>query len=139
MSCSCINCYVDEESGYILVIEEPLRIETNECMCCECWKIIEPYEAHELFVGISRRYTDFDEKIFPGAPKSTHRTCLSCVSLRDEFFCDGWFFGDIIEDIETHIEDIGGEIPESCLSRLSDEARMHLVELIDYYIDHCEE
>lgn len=79
--------------------------------CSEC--------GAEILIG--RRfqlveYTDDDE---PG--RRFH--CLDCVSIIDEFFCEGVAFGRVWDDVLCHVEDTEGEISSDCLLRLTPKAR----------------
>lgn len=62
--------------------------------CNECGRVIEKGEIYERYAGIC------DGDFF------TAKTCEGCRIIRDDLFCDGWFFGGIWEEIYANIEDI---------------------------------
>lgn len=58
----------------------------------------------------------------------THRTCLSCVEIRDHFACDGFIYGQLWEDIENNFfpdMKCGGP----CMEGLSVAAKTRLIDL----------
>jgi hypothetical protein len=80
------------------------------------------------------RYKGLDEGDF-----FTHKTCSDCLSVRNEFFCDGWVWGNVWERVEEHVFDMDGDISSDCLLRLTPRAREHVIELIDNYYGETEE
>lgn len=61
--------------------------------CGECGDRIALGERHELATGIS----PLDGR------RKYHRTCLSCVAVRDHFACSGWCFGQLWQDLEENL------------------------------------
>jgi len=59
----------------------------------------------------------------------THRTCLSCVEIRDHFACgNGWIFGSVMTDLEENFfPDMMAGGP--CMDGLSPAAKARLFEL----------
>jgi hypothetical protein len=92
-SCGCINCYVDEESGLYEEEQNKWCVEHNEVVCVECERIIDPFVPHIKEVCISYEDLDNDIKPYEDAERTTYRTCHTCYQLRNEFFCNGWFYG----------------------------------------------
>lgn len=116
MSCGCI--YVgDYDHAPFYNTKKPKAIKWH--ICGECGREIEPGEIYESIFAV------FDGK--PG----THKTCFDCISMRDEFFCEGYIFGRIWEHAAEHIQDMEGEISGDCLASLTPIARTGIIELID--------
>lgn len=118
MSCGCI--YV--ESGEVYETISNVRIPASQPRKCdECRKTIEKGELYECFLG---QLSD-DKK------PETWTTCTDCLSVRDEFFCEGWAFGNIWEDVSYHVDEVGGEIDSDCLAALTPKARADVIDIID--------
>ena len=85
----------------------------------------------------AHRCTECDEDIAAGARYervtglwdgswSTYQTCLSCVEIRNHFECDGWFFGQLWDDLEENFfPDMKAGGP--CMEGLSPEAKDRLI------------
>jgi len=121
MNCSCV--YVDlndAEFGEVKrrITEEPEAV----CLltCCECKKTI---EIGEIFRKEKTKYFDFRTM--------TQITCMDCISIRDTFFCEGWYYGMIHEGLKEHINELDGEISEDCLTELTPKAREVVCEMIE--------
>lgn len=119
MSCSCV--LVDGGEWYETLVEIVFKA-THRRECVECVDPIERGDFYEYYVG---------EK--PGGGVFSCATCLTCVAVRDEFFCDGWIFGQIWADLAEHIEmmDWDEGVSEECLRSLPKKARFHVIDLID--------
>lgn len=119
-SCGCVNVYVsdfyEDVANDIIVMKESFFDFT----CCECGKEFENGDKYERYVG----------QMYDDEPK-IYRTCMDCISIRDEFFCNGWIFTRILEDVENHVEDVGGDISAECLLRLTPRAREMIFDMID--------
>jgi hypothetical protein len=86
--------------------------------CGECGKEILPSSKYEYVAGSW-------EGIF-----STNKTCFICLEIRNVFFCDGWFFGQIHEHLWEHIQEMDGKIEKDCLCDLSFKAKGVVYEMI---------
>lgn len=83
--------------------------------CGECRETIAPGAKYEYTSGI-----------WDGRP-SSHKTCLSCVEIRDHFQCEGWIYGQLWEDLEYNFfPDMKAGGP--CMKGLSPEAKARLFE-----------
>ena len=65
--------------------------------------------------------------------------CLDCASIEAEFFCDGFGFECIWEDLRQHIVDMNGKISSDCLVRLTKSARDDVCDLIEEYWEESDE
>lgn len=131
-SCGCI--YVggfdgpDEERSYDINKRavKPIR-------CGECGGAIKPLQKYE-----------FTHNEYYGTA-SEHITCKDCVSVRDEFFCDGWIYGEIWERVHSHIFDMDGQISSKCIDALTQRAKRMFIGAMDEVFeelnenDECEE
>jgi hypothetical protein len=62
---------------------------------------------------------------------NTHKTCNDCLSIRNEFFCEGWFYGFIYENFWEHIREVAGQISTDCILSLTPGAKERVLDMID--------
>lgn len=102
MECSCVYGYYDGDECATMLREKEVKARKNY-NCMECGDVID----------IGNRY--FLEVYVWDGKCTNHRTCLACKSIRDEFFCEGWSYGGIMENLKDHI--IGVGIDDLCLGK----------------------
>ena len=93
--------------------------------CGECSTPIFKGSDHEVFVG------RIDDRI------NTHRTCLTCLSIRNKFLC-GWTYEGIYEDISNALNNEFG-LEDCILTRCALEEYNKIVKLIPSLGDQEEE
>jgi len=124
MDCATVGVSVDEFSTE-LSRGTPKARKAHRCQECKEW--IQPGEIYErvstIFDG------EFDE----------HKTCLGCVSIREEFFKDGYYYEQVIADFEEHIRDCGGIISESAIARLNPGGREKVCDMLNEYWTYYED
>lgn len=124
MNCATVGVSVDEFSQ-VLSMANPTARKRHRCGECREW--IEPGEKYEristLFDG------EFDE----------HKTCMGCVSIRKEFFKDGYYYEQVIQDFEEHVRECSGIISESAISRLSAKGKEKVSDILHEYWEEYEE
>ena len=103
MECSCVYVDVDSSADFSL---DKIQKARKLHVCCECGKTIEIGEKYELCSGM-----------WDGC-FSIYKTCLDCLDIRHSFFCDGWYYSEIMESLWSHVVDMNGVISESCLYSL---------------------
>lgn len=91
--------------------------------CCECRHEIKSGEKYEYTFGV-----------WEGDP-AIHKTCLDCVAVRNEFFCHGWAYGLVWEQLEEHICGNNGEISSECILRLPEKAKEKVLDIIQKFFD----
>ena len=123
-SCSCIYECVDDP---IELISDTKRKARKIHVCGECGRDILLGEVYEYHVGKSDGILE------------THKTCADCLSIRTEFFCDGWLYGMIRERLAEHIGEEDGDIASDCLLRLTPKARADVCELIERVWEESDE
>ena len=84
--------------------------------CCECHREILPGEQYELITGC------WDDRF------ERHKTCTDCLSLRNQFFKNGWYFERMWDDF---YENIGCTANESCIAALTPKARENVCDHIE--------
>lgn len=90
-----------------------VRTARKDHHCYECGADIKPGDRYEYVSGV-----------WDGCPGS-HKTCLSCVEIRDHFACDGWIFGQLWSDLrENFFPDMKAGGP--CMEGLSPAAKARL-------------
>ena len=87
--------------------------------CSECQAPILKGEEHEVFVGAIDGGID------------THRTCLTCVSVRQKFCC-GWTYTGMYDDIHEAI-DFDPALENCILMECSKEQYVKLTQLISIF------
>jgi hypothetical protein len=117
--CSCIYM-VEIDNPASFVSSRLVRARKNH-FCCECAHVITPGERYERTFGV------WDGEV------EIYKTCLVCKELRDAFFCDGWQYTTVMEDLDYHILEMKGEIAESCLANLTSLARDRICSMIEEY------
>jgi len=108
-SCSCVYVNVDGDGPEFYSHFE--RRARKEHVCSECGRVIQKGETYRVETG--RWEGRFD----------TYKICRDCVSIRDSFFCEGYSYTMVLEDLREHIQEVGGEISEDCLAGLTPGAR----------------
>lgn len=123
--CGCV--YVDSsyDSPSFFCEKNPVAHQAHRCT--ECNRLIQPGEQYRKESGVW-------DGVF-----ETHKICPDCLSVRDTFFCEGWFYEQIWEDLENHIRDMAGQIPEDCILGLTENAKAHVLSIIDELWEDYEE
>lgn len=116
MECGTIYCDPDE---VCTVLNSCTPIARSAHKCTECRRVISTRE-HYL-----RETTLFDGKI------ETWKTCMDCLSIRDNFFKYGFLYGEVKSMLHDYVRDGNGDVPESCLSNLTPGARAMVCAMIE--------
>jgi hypothetical protein len=120
MSTGCACVYTDYES-MLMIAETFPRARKSHC-CCECGRDVEKGEEYERAVGVN------DGRI------ETYKTCLDCVSVRRAFFCDGWGYCAVWQDLWEHLQEVCwyGQAPGAeCMGAVTPAARDKVCDLIE--------
>lgn len=113
---SCV--YVDYVKGPECFTDS-IRKARKEHKCCECGDAIKRGDKYEETTGI-----------WDGKP-NRYRTCLDCLSVRNAFFCDGWFYTFVWENLYEHLRDCAHTTPTEALAKLTPDARASVCEFIE--------
>lgn len=90
-------------------------VARKEHRCTECDEAIPVGAKYERTEGMW------------GSSWSTHKTCMSCVEIRDHFECEGWLYGQVWADLEVNFyPDMKAGGP--CMEGLSPKAKGRLFE-----------
>ena len=114
--CGCVFIDVDRPPDFINK-KNPKARKLHHCG--ECGREISKGEKYFLEFGM------WDGEF------SQYKTCSDCGAIREAFFCDGWYYGRILDDLHEHISETNGEVPESCIVELPDGARNIVFGLIE--------
>lgn len=107
-ACVCVDLSMGVKAEFM---KEGIRRARTTHICTECCRAILPGEKYEYTCGLwEGRF-------------STTKTCADCLSIRDNMFCAGWCYGCLLEDLRIHVEEVNGEVSESCLAALTPRAR----------------
>jgi hypothetical protein len=96
-----------------------MRMARKSCTCGECGRTIQSHETYEH----SRQKYDGNWYL--------NKTCADCLSIRESFFCNGWLFGSVLDDLREHINELHGEIASECLVPLTPRAREVVCDMIE--------
>jgi len=124
MECACtIDTYF--EGGSASFCSEKIVTARKKHKCCECYRTINAGEKYEKVAGVW------------GGDFSTYKTCIDCVSVRNEFFNGGYIFENIWSEIKAHNHESQGAISEDCLVNLTPKSKSAVADIIeDYHNEH---
>lgn len=114
-SCVCVD-YGDPMPGFYTKRNPTAK---KEHKCSECKRIIKPFEKYEYASGL------WEGKFL------IFKTCSDCLSIINEFFCDGHLYEGIKESLYEHLQDMNGETDEDCLVALTPGARAFVCNMIE--------
>jgi len=118
MGCACIDIGgLDGDPARVL--KDIFSIARKEHKCDECRRTIK--------IGEEYRYETF---VCQGNFE-VHKTCKDCNSIRKEMFCDTFYYGCILDEVQEYVQDVKGDVGEDCLVELTVEARAMLCEMIE--------
>jgi len=108
----------------------------NHCMYDQTMTVEKKYkEALKVLLSKQKkRKRDVWQKYYGTyeGDRYMHKTCMDCVSFRDNFFGD-WTFETLWEKFSNHMDDCGWQVPEKCLSKVTPAARAEICEMIEKY------
>ena len=87
--------------------------------CGECQGVILPGDSYEYVFGKWQGSIDIC------------KTCETCLSIRDAFFCDGFMHGSIMQAVRQHIYELEGRVGFDCLDELNDKARKRILGIME--------
>jgi hypothetical protein len=94
-------------------------IARKEYVCCECRHVIKKGERYRRDEGVWE-----DSWV-------TYKTCRICLEIREVFFCEGYQYGTLLEDLKQYLLDFGDELPHEKIRELDDKAKARVLELVD--------
>jgi len=125
MGCSCV--YIQTGVGEIATFHHITNpIARVEHTCDECGGTINPGDHYERSVG--KWGDDFN----------TFTTCPVCLEVRNAFFCGGYYYGMIWEDLCLHLRELDGTVPD-CIADMTPAARDKVCEQIEDIWAYTEE
>lgn len=119
MSCSCV--YIHQEYDSEILKEKTVKAK-RKYKCCECGETIQAGELHEYVFGVDDGPFHF-------------RTCADCVAIKKLFFCYGWVYTMVLDDLLNHFYAVRGEVDSECLLALPESARWKVMDLLDKTFD----
>lgn len=125
MECSC-DVYV-EGDGYPAFYNDLTHKARKNHRCCECGRDIIAGETYNYTSGL------WDGKF------DVYKTCADCVSIRNEFFSNGWNFTNVMSDLIEHLYEIDGDISEDCILNLTPRAKQRVADIIQKIFQEREE
>lgn len=139
-SCSCIYCDVSD-GGYAL---DRFVEAIEERKCGECNRVINKLDKYNYIIWWEYDYCedcdDFISECSCVEPDSTHYVCNDCQSIINLFYCDGFYFGRVIERLQDHVSDVGDRVLSCDMRALTKRARDIVCDLVEeYWEDTAEE
>ena len=117
MECACV--YVEDCYDALEFFSKTMRRARKEHKCCECRRMILPAEEYEHVSGKWEGQVE------------TYKTCQDCLSIRREFFCEGFFYEQMFEYLHEHLNEIYGQVSSDCLLALTPAAMTKVCGMID--------
>lgn len=112
-------CLVDRDIDYPLeTIRNKIVRSKRIVKCVECERNIP--SGVQFLLEIGQLDGDYTCNI----------TCLSCKELRDRFCCT-WYYGSVLDDIQSELGENGGELALGCLDGLGSDARDFICETLE--------
>lgn len=124
MECACVAVDVDHFPEFF---EANTRTAVKKHKCSECRRIIEAGERYEHVAG---KWEGCFE---------TFKMCSDCLSIRSSFFCEGYSFGGMLEELGEHIDCMNGEISGDCIKPLTPRARAIVCDMIERVWENFED
>ena len=118
-NCTCVYADYSDDLAEFYWLSNPKARKVHKCY--DCKREIQPGQIYYRDTG------KWDGKL------KTYKMCIVCREIIDEFFCDGFAYGQINSDLYEHIQEMDGKISESCLASLSKDARELVCNLIEEY------
>lgn len=118
MDCSC-NIEIDTYGTDSSLHTERFYIAKKEHKCIECGRTINAREKYLYTFGI------WDNK------SKVYKTCLDCLSIREQFFHYGWHYEYLFEYLWNFIVEVDGAITEECIRELTPRAQEIVCEMIE--------
>ena len=90
-ACFCIYVDVQEDEGEFQT--HKIRTARKKHVCCECREDISPGDKYEHVSGKS------ESRFF------VYKTCLGCMRIRDDLFCEGYYYEMMWEMLIDHLRE----------------------------------
>jgi len=121
MDCSCV--YIECDDFVTLLSDQIIKKSRKNHKCDECKQIIHQGESYRKEVFIFDGFT-------------IHRTCDTCLSIRETLFCDGIIYGEMWYLLREEIANTDGDINQTCIASLIPSARNKVCDMIQNYWDN---
>ncbi len=102
MDCSCIYVPLDEDNCVVDLMSKK-RKARKEHTCNECGNKIN-----------KKDYYWIDKYIYE-YEITNHKTCLTCLNIRENLFCHGYIYGSLFFYLRKYIQEVGVE--DVCLGK----------------------
>ena len=122
MKCACtVPMDIGSNRSILIEVRTPKAIKCHSCY--ECNRLIYPGEEYRR--EILKQGTDFFH----------HKYCEDCLSVREVFFSQGWYYEMLWEQMTDFIAHADGDISVACLKMLTKKARDKILDLMQEYWD----
>lgn len=115
--CACV--YIDHHDNDPCSFFSSKEVKAKkEHACGECGAAIQSGDMYERVVG------KWDDGL------DCYKTCQDCLSVRAQFFCKSWIYGEIWSDLQEHLNCVSGKVSSDCMMGLTERARAKVADLI---------
>ena len=118
MECSCAVDVYSDDFEPVACFTNGIRKARVDHKCRECRSVITRGETYNYSSYV------FDGKWFDD------KVCNDCQSVINQFFPSGGYY-DLWPEITEEVSESEGEVPESCIAKLTPKARERLCDIID--------
>jgi hypothetical protein len=118
MECTCTVAFDCCASDPIIDFNAATKLATEPITCDEC-RATQSSGKYTHVTGF-----DYDSKI-------SHNICGDCTAVKNVFFDEGFVLGALWDELEMHIEETDGEIPEDCIKGLPKAARDRICDMLE--------
>ena len=117
MECACtVPAYITERAE-LISIYTPKSFKHS--LCSECENVI------KIGVEYRKEIYKHNDSIY------VHKTCEDCLSVREVFFSNGWYYGGIWSQMAEFIVNTNGNLSVSCLLDLTKKAQDRILDMIE--------
>ena len=124
-NCSCV--FVDLCGALPQFHRATEPVARKEYHCDECGRAIKPGDKYEYVVGKWE------------GEMSVHRTCASCLEIRNAMFCEGYIYRQLWQDLAEHIACVDGNIGSECFVGMTSGSRDRICDAVQDYWNGLEE
>ena len=123
MDCACTVGVEIYDYDTVILIGTNTPIAKKEHICSECCRTIRKGEEYltEFFV----HHDNASEK------GTSHKTCNDCRSLRSVFFSDGWYYGQMWEQMHAFVNECDGDVSVECILMLTKTAMDKVLDMVE--------
>ncbi len=140
--CACVYCDEIDEEGHVEMARANLPVPYK---CSECGREISIGKDVLVALCWDDDYCDDCDDYLESCScnkgaDTRYYACSDCESILNELFCDGYCFGQMLEALKEHIQDVGDTVLSCNMSKLTKWARDLVCDIVEaQWWDECSE